>query len=902
MLLVERADELDLLRRRFADCRRGRGRLVVVSGPVASGKTELLHTFAEHVAGTGARVLAAACAEDERGLPLAVVDQLLRQASPRGDGPAGPATRHASAAGDTAAEAVVVSQLGAALLDLAAGEPVLITVDDVHHADGPSLQCLLHVVRRLTAARIMLVLSESAYPRTWHPLLHAELLRHPHCGRVRLAPLSPSGVAELLGRRRGGPTASRLHGATGGNPLLVRALLDDHEDRAVPAQRGGGVVPGEAFDLAVASVVHRLPPELLAVARACAVLGEPVEAEVVAALAAVDPAAVPAALHQLDRTGLLDGGRFRLPAARDGVLGGIAPSALSRLHALAARLRHRHSAPVAVVTGHLLAAALPPEPWAVDVLEDAASAAVAGGDTALAVRCLELARAGCRDPRRNVELRMALASVLWDVNPIAAADHLDALTEAARSGALARRHTGRLVRLLLWNGRAAEAAEVLGTERPPGAGDLSVTRAWLRCTYPALAAEPAAEPTGHPRAAHAVTGERVEAISALSAVLSGMSDEGVVARAEQVLRSTRLICVGLEPVVWSLLVLVYGDRVHRAEPFIAEYARQAEERGTPAARGKLSAVRALIALRTGDLAAAEGAALAALEHLPSTGWGIGVGLPQSLLVRATTARGRYDEAARLLGQQMPEAMFDSRYAVQYIHARGHFYLATGALEAARRDFVWCGELMGDWGIDAPALVPWRSDLAETELRLGDPDRAADLAHAQLGIAGDRLPRARGLALRQAAATAEPAVRLAHLHEAVELLQAVGDRYELARALGDLSHALHALGESNRARLVARRAWRTALECGAEPLLEALGPTAGVGAAGGDTADPRALSEAERRVGGLATLGYSNRDIARKLYITVSTVEQHLTRVYRKLGVHRRSELPASLQLAGADPA
>ena len=55
-----------------------------------------------------------------------------------------------------------------------------------------------------------------------------------------------------------------------------------------------------------------------------------------------------------------------------------------------------------------------------------------------------------------------------------------------------------------------------------------------------------------------------------------------------------------------------------------------------------------------------------------------------------------------------------------------------------------------------------------------------------------------------------------------------------------------------------------------------------------------LSEAERRVAGLAARGHTNRQIAATLHITVSTVEQHLTRVYRKLDVKRRSDLPARL--------
>lgn len=51
-----------------------------------------------------------------------------------------------------------------------------------------------------------------------------------------------------------------------------------------------------------------------------------------------------------------------------------------------------------------------------------------------------------------------------------------------------------------------------------------------------------------------------------------------------------------------------------------------------------------------------------------------------------------------------------------------------------------------------------------------------------------------------------------------------------------------------------------------------------------------LTQSEARVARLAAAGQSNQDIARTLYITVSTVEQHLTRVYRKLGVKNRSGL------------
>nr|WP_272917943.1 helix-turn-helix transcriptional regulator [Actinomadura rayongensis] len=51
-----------------------------------------------------------------------------------------------------------------------------------------------------------------------------------------------------------------------------------------------------------------------------------------------------------------------------------------------------------------------------------------------------------------------------------------------------------------------------------------------------------------------------------------------------------------------------------------------------------------------------------------------------------------------------------------------------------------------------------------------------------------------------------------------------------------------------------------------------------------------LTAAEQRVAALAADGWTNRQIAAKLYITVSTVEQHLTKIYRKLKVRGRPDL------------
>jgi DNA-binding CsgD family transcriptional regulator len=55
-----------------------------------------------------------------------------------------------------------------------------------------------------------------------------------------------------------------------------------------------------------------------------------------------------------------------------------------------------------------------------------------------------------------------------------------------------------------------------------------------------------------------------------------------------------------------------------------------------------------------------------------------------------------------------------------------------------------------------------------------------------------------------------------------------------------------------------------------------------------------LSETEERVAALAAQGRSNLQIAAELYVSVRTVEAHLSHIYRKLGVRRRAELAGHL--------
>ena len=58
-----------------------------------------------------------------------------------------------------------------------------------------------------------------------------------------------------------------------------------------------------------------------------------------------------------------------------------------------------------------------------------------------------------------------------------------------------------------------------------------------------------------------------------------------------------------------------------------------------------------------------------------------------------------------------------------------------------------------------------------------------------------------------------------------------------------------------------------------------------------------LTETERRVAELAARGRTNKEIAAELFMGVSTVEAHLSHVYRKLGIRSRTELAGRLEEA-----
>ncbi|MFI1677997.1 AAA family ATPase [Streptomyces sp. NPDC020607] len=937
MNLVERGEELSVMEHMLDSTESGHGGVLLVSGAVASGKTALLRAFGSHVTSRGALYLQATASGAETDLPLGVMGQLLlgaglhgadaRRAARLVDLVAGSARSRRDAGERPAVAMDEIPELCGLLLEKAREMPLVLSIDDVQHADEDSLECLLYLSRRLAVSRILVVLGENSDFLAGNTRLRVGLLRLPGCRNIRLSPLRRSGVAEMIsvfgasgwGTRKLVPEL--LHKG-GGSPLLTRALIEDHLAAGVggvAGVRSGEPVPGESFVRAVATCLYRSDLATRRTAWALAVAGPDMSlAELVEVLGASRESLL-RSLRALNGAGLLDAGWFRHDAGRAAVLRSLEPADRVRVEARCARVLHEHGAAASAVVRHLIAAGTVDAPWARRTLIEAAERALADDEVDLALTCLRIARDTSTDAHQSLEIRAALTRALWRVNPAGVAQHLPELTAAALDGRLGTRHADALVGHLLWFGRPERALDVLRAVERQSAAQPGRTgtgtphrhdcpRLWLTYAYPGLSVPDCAAPGGTPEhttaqdttpqhAAALARSPHQRAASLVKSLLEGPGKD-VVVRAEQILQSTRLD----DDTVTALLVavdsLLLADRLEAAAFWCETLINEAAERRAPLWQALLAAARARIELRVGALTTARKLARSALALVPADGWGVAVAAPVATALFTGTLMGRLDEAAAQLAVPVPDAAFQTTDGLLYLRARGHYYLAAGRPYAALDDFLTCGDLMRRRRFDLPALVPWRTDAAEAHLSLGDRERARALAEEQLALTGGRGGWVRAVSLRVLAGTLKAAHRPPLLGEAVEILRDRGHRVELVRAIDELARTQRELGKVGQARALARKAQQLAGECGM-PVPPSAADTGSPHPAeqpwsAGNRRHPDELSNAEFRVATLAVRGHTNRQIADKLCITISTVEQHLTRAYRKLAVQRRADLAAKI--------
>jgi DNA-binding CsgD family transcriptional regulator len=181
------------------------------------------------------------------------------------------------------------------------------------------------------------------------------------------------------------------------------------------------------------------------------------------------------------------------------------------------------------------------------------------------------------------------------------------------------------------------------------------------------------------------------------------------------------------------------------------------------------------------------------------------------------------------------------------------------------------------------LRTFESALLNDLVRFGRADEAVDRLTELVELVEGPLVRAHhGHAVAVAARDPDA------LRSAIDCYEALDVLHFAAEAAAELSELHQQRGDSRLAAAAIQRSGDLATRAGGvrtPPLARGIG------------VEP--LTAREREVALLAAAGRSSRDIADKLYLSARTVETHLARVYRKLGISTRSELAAAL---GNDPA
>ena len=352
--------------------------------------------------------------------------------------------------------------------------------------------------------------------------------------------------------------------------------------------------------------------------------------------------------------------------------------------------------------------------------------------------------------------------------------------------------------------------------------------------------------------------------------------------------------------MWGLVTAERFDSVEIAlGPMVAEVHRSGSARGFVAVYSTLG----LLKLRLGALPEADAAARVALRVLQEGDFAPGLAFAATVLADVAVEAGELDEAQALIGLLPQEGWPAGVGTVLIPAARGRLRLAQGRPADALADFETCAEMFSPdvWGTEMRDVgyVHARAGAAQALLRLGEREAARQVAQAELAdVRVFGAPRALGIALRVAGLAQGGERGLELLHESVASLRDSPALLELAHSLTELGAALRRAGQRAAAREPLAEALELAVRCGARRLAgrarEELKATG---------ARPRrawrtgveALTPSELRIVRLAAEGRTNREIAHELYVTLKTVEGHLSRAYAKLGIEGRAELPGVLE-------
>jgi len=906
--LTDRRSERDALDRLVEAIRSGQSQALVVRGDPGVGKTVLLDYLAGRA--RGCRVARAVGVQTEIELAFAGLHQLCAPMFDHVDHLPAPQrdalrTAFGLAAGPPPDRFLVGLAVLSLLSEVAGERPLICLIDDEQWLDQASAQALGFVARRLAADPVGLVFAARE--------ADADLAGLPE---LEVRGLGEGDARALLEAALAGPIDARVRdqivAETQGNPL---ALLELPRGLSPTELAGGFGLPGAApLSERIAESYRRQLEALPAPSRRLLLLAA---AEPYGDLALVWRAAgrlgipIQAATPAVD-AGLVEFGarvRFRHPLLRSASYRAASAADRQAVHRALAEATDPESAPERRAWHRAQAATGPDEEVAAE-LERSAGRAQARGGLAAAAAFLERSVLLTADPAYRADRTLAAAQAHLQAGAFGTAMELLAEAEEGGSGRLDELQSARAD---LLRGEIVFASG-LGSDAPPlllkaarqlelldvGLARETYLTAWMAAMFAGRLAG-AGDLFEVSRAAQAVPAS-ADPPHPADLVLAGLATvvtDGLAAAAPTLRRALRAFndaeMTMAEELRWGWFAqaaasALWDDHAWRA--MLARQVRLAREAGAldqlPIMLGALGTAVAW----TGDFAAA--AALNAETDAVCEVTGSRAA-PFTAMMLASL-RGRQAEAAPLIEETIAEATAGGQgIAVAYAHWAAAI-LANGlgryadALAAARQASEDTSTLyISMWAL--PELI-------EAAARTGDTGTASDALTrlAEFTLAGGTDfglgVEARSRALLSAGETAENLY-----HEAIERLGRTRLRPELARA-----HLLYGewLRRENR-RTDAREQLRTAHDMlavmGAEAFAERarheLLTTGEI--ARQRTAEPVSkLTAQEAHIARLAADGRTNPEIAAQLFLSARTVEWHLRKIFIKLGIGSRRELPEAL--------
>ncbi|GAA3806354.1 LuxR family transcriptional regulator [Streptomyces coacervatus] len=915
---MERATELQMLDVLLGQVLAGNGTAALIDAPAGTGKSALLAEAATRARLRKAQVLRARCCPQEAYAPWGTVRQLLDARLSDKDlglpapGPAPLPEGH----GDRALPVKRFHDLFLLLLQLSRQAPVVLLVDDAHHADDLSQQWLAYLARRLDGVPIGLAVATRTASGTECGALETALAACPEFPRLRPRPLSELGTASHLAGKLGqaleSVSAEVCHAATGGNPGLLDAMADAIARTGTPPPQ---ITPEQAADICSRALLRALPlllnrhgPAVTATATAVTALGRVTGLPLLARTARTAMPTVEQAVTALEDAGLVCVGPPWRPssAAIAQVLTALADDrTLSAVRSRAAEALRDLGAATPQIADMLLLTTPEGQAWRVPVLREAARIADERSDLPAAGAYLRRALAEPpEDTDRSALLaRLGIAEVHLD--PDSAVSHLRTVLEGEEDIRVRVTLVPHLAEALVRTGRA-EAAVTLLDELAGQIGEddrETLYRLWAQGILVFMEETPHVADAWIARDNIAddldgtSPGQRLLlAVLALKTTLTGECSHAAADFADRALARSGPTEGPALTTAFATVALLHAGRLTDAARCCDQLLGDGLHRQPVPLQSFFMAMRAKISHRTGDIASALSLGRQALALAPPGQRYQPYATAQVLHALLDLGAGEEAEHACRTSYQSPAGCHWSWACLHAARARNHH--VQGNHHAALEELEACARLMQDRGYDNPALVPWRSHAALVHQHLGNHATAMDLADEEL-VRARRwgAPHTIATSLRTLGRLQTGSDAVTALSEAASLLQGTPARRALAHTLTDLGEALHTTGRLADARQALRQALDLADASGATPLSERAHRALLV-----TGARPRrrrqsgvsALTEREYRIASLAATGMDNRAIASALFVSRRTVEFHLTHVYRKLAIDGRAELGTAL--------